>query len=229
MREIRKELIRLQEERYREFSSSLIPNSKPLLGVRIPDLRKLAKEIARQEDWLSFLEKGEEDYFEEMMIKAFVIGYAKADIEVILEQAGRFIPKITDWSVSDSFCSAFQIAKKYRQRVWEFLMKYVNGKREFELRVVAVMLLDYYLTEEYLEQVFTVYNRISPVGYYTQMGVAWGVAAAYVKFPKQTMRFLQNCLLDEFTYHKAITKMLESHRVAEEDKNILRGMKRKRR
>lgn len=226
MKEIRQELIPLQDERYREFSSSLIPGSKPLLGVRIPVLRKLAKKIVKQEDWISFLEEGAEDYFEEMTVKAFVIGYADADIETVLEQAKQFIPKITDWSVNDSFCSAFRIAKKHRQRVWEFLMGYVDSKREFELRVVAVMLMDYYLTEEYIDRVLEVYNRILPVGYYTQMGVAWGIATAYAKFPEKTMGFLQDNRLDDFTYNKAITKMLESYRVADEDKDILRGMKR---
>lgn len=226
MRNIRTELMQFQEENYQTFSSSLIPNSKPLLGVRIPVLRKLAKEIAKEEDWILFLEEGAEKYFEEMTIKAFVIGYAKADIEVILEQAGRFIPKISDWSVCDSFCSTFQIAKKNRQRVWEFLMPYLKSDKEFELRAAAVLMMDHYLTEEYIEQVLAAYNQISPVGYYTQMGVAWGIATAYAKFPKQTMTFLQENTLDNFTYNKAITKMLESYRVPTEDKAILRGMKR---
>lgn len=226
MQDIRQELLKLKEESYKEFSSSLIPGSKPLLGVRIPALRKLAKEIAKGEDWISFLENGAEDYFEELMIKAFVIGYAKAEVDCILEQAERFIPKITDWSVNDSFCSAFKIAKKNQQKVWDFLMKYTASEKEFELRVVAVMLMDYYLTEEYIDRVFEVYNQIPPVGYYTQMGVAWGVATAYVKFPEKTRVFLQNNKLDEFTYHKSITKMLESYRVSEYDKEMLRNMKR---
>lgn len=219
-------MFELREERYKEFSSSLIPGSKPLLGVRIPILRKLAKEIAKGENWISFLENGAEDYFEELMLKALVIGYAKAEIDCILEQAKRFIPKITDWSVNDSFCSTFKIAKKNQQKVWDFLMKYTGSEKEFELRVVAVMLMDYYLTEEYIDQVLEIYNQIPPVGYYTQMGVAWGVATAYAKFPEKTMVFLRNNKLDDFTYHKAITKMLESYRVSEHNKELLRNMKR---
>lgn len=226
MKEIRQELMQLREEGYKEFSSSFIPGSKPLLGVRIPILRKMAKRIAKEEDWISFLEEGAEDYFEEMTVKAFVIGYAKADIEVILKQAEKFIPKITDWSVSDSFCSNFQIAKKNQKRVWDFFIQYIDAGQEFELRVVAVLFMDYYLTEEYIDSVLEIYNRIVPVGYYTQMGVAWGIATAYAKFPKQTMAFLQENKLDDFTYNKAITKMLESYRVPLTDKEILRGMKR---
>lgn len=226
LQDIREKLINLREETYKEFSATLIPGSKPLIGVRIPALRKLAKEIAKGEEWISFLENGAEDYFEELTLKAFVIGYARADIDCILEQAERFIPKITDWSVNDSFCSNFKIAKKNQKRVWDFLMKYTASKKEFELRVVAVMLMDYYLTEEYIDRALEVYNQIPPVGYYTQMGVAWGVATAYAKFPEQTMRFLQENKLDDFTYNKSITKMLESYRVSADDKELLRGMKR---
>lgn len=105
-------------------------------------------------------------------------------------------------------------------------MPYLKSDKEFELRAAAVLMMDYYLTEEYIEQVLAAYNQISPVGYYTQMGVAWGIATAYAKFPKQTMVFLQENTLDNFTYNKAITKMLESYRVPSEDKAILQGMKR---
>lgn len=224
--EIRQKLIQFQEEDYKKFSSSLIPGSKPLLGVRIPILRKLAKEIAKKEEWISFLEEGKEDYFEEIMLKVLVLGYAKAEIEVILEQAKKLIPKISDWSVNDSFCSNFQVVRKNRERVWKFLIPYMDSKQEFELRMVAVLLMDHYLTEDYIDLVLEVYNQIEPVGYYTQMGVAWGIATAYAKFPKQTMAFLKNNQLDDFTYNKAITKMLESYRVPLEEKEILRSMKR---
>jgi len=219
-------LTQLQDEKYREFSASLIPGSKPLIGVRIPVLRKLAKEIIKKEDWISFLENGAEDYFEELMLKGFVIGYAKADIDCILEQAERFIPKITDWSVNDSFCSTFKVAKENQEKVWDFLMKYIDSKKEFELRIVAVMLMDYYLTEEFIDRVLEIYHRIPPVGYYTQMGVAWGVATAYIKFPEQTMTFLKNNRLDDFTYNKSISKMLESYCVSAKEKELLRSMKR---
>lgn len=224
--ELRQNLMAVREESYKEFSSSLIPGSKPLLGVRVPILRKFAKEIAKGEDWISFLEKGTEDYFEEMMIKALVIGYAKADLEVIFNQAAAFIPKISDWSVSDSFCSNFRVAKKNPKKVWEFLMQYIDSKQEFPLRVVAVLMMDYYLTEEMIEEVLEVYNQIPPVGYYTQMGVAWGVATAYAKFPEQTMVLLKKNCLDDFTYNKAITKMIESNRVPVAEKESLRKMKR---
>jgi len=225
LQEIKEKLFQLQEKEYQVFASSLIPKSKPLIGVRIPLLRKFAKEIAAKKDWIDFLETGAEDYFEELMLKALVIGYAKADTEVILRQAEVFIPKIADWSINDSFCSNFQIAKKNPKRVWEFLMNYIDSQEEFTLRMVAVMLMDYYLNEEYIDSVLKVYHQISPVGYYTQMGVAWAVATAYAKFPEKVLEFLKDGQLDSFTYQKAITKMLESRRISDQEKEKLQKMR----
>ena len=98
---------------------------------------------------------------------------------------------------------------------------------EFEQRVVSVMLMDHFLTEEYIARVLSVWDRLDHPGYYRKMGVAWGVATAYAKYPKETYAFLLENHLDDETYNKAIQKMIESYRISAEDKEILRGMKRK--
>ena len=104
-----------------KFSSSLTPNCKPMLGVRLPELRKIAKEIAK-ENYREFLEECPDTWFEYETLQAYVLGYAKDDIEVILSYADRFLPKIKDWSVNDSFCQNFTIARKYPERVFDWLM-----------------------------------------------------------------------------------------------------------
>ena len=138
------------------------------------------------------------------MLQGLVIGYVKAEMEELLEYAAAFIPKIHDWSVNDGFCSTFKIVRKHRAEVWDFLMQYRASESEFEQRVVAVMLMDH-----------------------CKMGVAWGIATAYAKFPQETQAFLLENELDDYTYNKAIQKMLESYRVSAEDKEMLRGRKRK--
>ena len=213
------------EEKYREFNASLIPGSAPILGVRVPKLRDLAKRLAR-EDWRPYLKEARDDSYEELSLQAFVIGYAKADIDELLEYAATFIPKIQDWSVNDGFCATFKIARKHRERVWDFLMQYKDSSNEFEQRVVAVMLMDHFLEEGYMESVFKVWDELKHDGYYRKMGVAWGVATAYAKFPAETHAFLLENHLDDFTYNKAIQKMLESYRITPEQKTVLRGMKR---
>lgn len=161
------------------------------------------------------------------MLQGLVIGYVKAEMEELLEYAAAFIPKIHDWSVNDGFCSTFKIVRKHRAEVWDFLMQYCASKSEFEQRVVAVMLMDHFLVPEYIDRVLAVYNSLKHEGYYCKMGVAWGIATAYAKFPQETHAFLLENELDDFTYNKAIQKMLESYRVSTEDKEMLRGMKRK--
>lgn len=224
--EIRTFLEEMADAKYREFNAGLIPDSKPILGVRIPKLRELAKKIAK-EDWRTYLKNARDDSLEELCLQGFVIGYAKAEIDEILDFAAAFIPKIQDWSVNDGFCATFKIAKKHREKVWDFLMQYKDSPNEFEQRVVAVMLMDYYLVEEYIEQVLAVWDELKHEGYYCKMGVAWGVATAYAKFPAQTHAFLLDNHLDDFTYNKAIQKMIESYRITPEQKEVLRGMKRR--
>lgn len=214
------------EEKYREFSSGLIPGNGSLLGVRIPVIRDLAKRIAK-EDWRTYLKEASDDSFEEISLQAFVIGYAKAEIDELLSYVEVFIPKINNWSVNDSLCASFKIARKHREKVWEFLMQYKNSPNEFEQRVVAVMLMNHFLEKEYINQVLAVWDELKHEGYYCKMGVAWGIATAYAKFPKETHAFLLDNHLDDFTYNKSIQKMIESYRITPEDKDVLRAMKRK--
>lgn len=223
--EIRTYLEEHAEGKFQEFTSGLIPGTDPILGVRVPVIRDLAKKIAK-EDWRSYLAGARDDSYEEIMLQGFVIGYAKADIDEILSCAKVFIPKIHDWAVNDGFCSTFKIARKHRQKVWDFLMQYKDSPNEFEQRVVAVMLMAHYLEADYIDRVLKVWDELKHEGYYCRMGVAWGIATAYAKFPKETHAFLLENHLDDFTYNKAIQKMLESYRVSAEDKAVLRTMKR---
>ena len=89
------------------------------------------------------------------------------------------------------------------------------------------MLMDYYLTTEYIDQVLEIYDGIHHEGYYVKMGVAWAISMAYVKFPQKTMKLLQNNHLDNFTYNKALQKMIESYQIDKETKQILKEMKRR--
>lgn len=94
---ILKQLMELKEEEYQKFQASLIPNCNNMLGVRIPELRKIAKEIAK-EDWQTYLKNAKDTFFEEVMLQGMVIGYIKTDIEIRLKYIEQFVPKITNWS-----------------------------------------------------------------------------------------------------------------------------------
>lgn len=224
--EIRECLLELADAKYQEFSSALIPGCRTMLGVRIPKLREFAKQLAKGEVE-EYLQSASDEIFEEVMLQGMVIGYSKCDIEKKLEYAKNFIPKITDWSINDSFCSGMKCTIKHRERVFEFLQEYVSSEKEFEQRFVAVMLMDYFLTEEYIDQVLAILDGLKNEGYYTKMGVAWAIATAYAKFPEQTHTYMTELnTLDDFTYNKSIRKMIESYRISPEQKEIVRKLKR---
>ena len=223
---VRQKLFDLAEEKYQKFSASLIPNCNNLIGVRIGNIRKLSKEIVKSGYALEYLKEGKEDYFEEVMLKGLIIGNLKEDIEVVLEQAKVFIPKISNWSLCDSFCCELKIIKKNRERVWGFLKDYINSNKPYDIRVAVVMYLNYYIEEKYLEDLFFAFDRINNDDYYVKMAVAWAVSICFVKFPDETMKYLHNNRLDDFTYNKALQKICESLRVDKEVKNIIRKMKR---
>lgn len=223
---IREQIFQLVDEDYKKFTTSLLPNVDNILGVRLPDLRKLAKTIAKG-DWREFIESTDSKYFEEIMLQGMVIGYSKADIEEILSYAANFIPKIDNWSTCDSFCSGLKITKDNKEQVWKFLMPYFLSNKEFEVRFGVVMLLNFFIEEAYISRVLELLDSIKHEGYYVKMAVAWAVSICYIKLPKPTMVYLKNSRLDDFTYNKALQKITESYRVDKETKNVIRSMKRK--
>jgi 3-methyladenine DNA glycosylase AlkD len=212
--EIKKEIENLSDADNKEFFEKLNPTCKPSAGVRIPQLRKLAQKIAK-EDYKWFLENNPLDTFEMESLQAFVIGYVKDDIGTILSYLKDFIPKVHDWSVNDSLCQTFKIARKYQKETWDLLMKFKDSKKEYEVRVVAIMMMSQFLNEEYIDRVIEVLNSLYAKEYYSQMGVAWAVATAMAKFPDQTYKYMvsKDNYLDDWTYNKALQKMKESFRV----------------
>lgn len=223
-RSIKERLLELAEEKYRSFSSSLTPGKDNILGVRLPLLRKLAKEIVKG-DWRRYLSEAEEDTMEELLLQGMVIGYCGAGLEEVLQLSAHFIPKIDCWPVCDSFCGGLKIAATNKERVWEFIQPYLKSEREYEIRFGVVMLL-YYLQEEYAPLAFAHFNRIKHEGYYVKMAVAWVLSMYYVNLPEITMGYLRENELDKFTYNKALQKIVESLKVDPETKRMIKGMKR---
>lgn len=226
MEEITEKLFLLADPKYQEFHTSLCPGTNNIIGVRVPVLRGVAKEIVKS-DWRAFLEKAKSDYYEEIMLQGMVIGLATMEIEERFSYLKKFIPQINNWAVCDVTCAGLKFARKHQEQVWNFLMSYLNSKKEFEIRFGVVMLLDFYITQNYIEKVLGILNKIKHEGYYVKMAVAWAISVCYIKFPKETMRLLQDNKLDNFTYNKALQKIMESYRVSKQDKEIIRAMKRK--
>lgn len=157
MREkIRNILAGYADAEYKEFSAALIPGAKPLLGVRLPQLRKIAKGLVKEsgeEGWRGEVENsgGEytDVYFEETMLRGLVIGYGTSKKAFPcgegLRYLEKFIPQVDNWSVCDCFCNSFSFANRYRDEVWGFMQPYLYSDREFEVRTALILLLGQFL------------------------------------------------------------------------------------
>ncbi|RXI67915.1 DNA alkylation repair protein [Clostridium tetani] len=225
-KKIREEIFELIDEDYKKFSSSLLPNIDNILGVRLPELRKLAKKVAK-DDWRKFIDTADNQYFEQIMLQGMVLGYIKTNIEEILLYVAEFIPKIDNWSVCDSFCGGLKFTKNNMEQVWNFIQPFLSSKKEYEVRFAVVMLLDFYINDEYIDKVLKLLDNVNHPGYYAKMAVAWAVSICYIKFPEKTMDYLKNNNLDDFTYNKSLQKICESLRVDKETKKIIKAMRRK--
>lgn len=225
---IRKQLLELAEDEYKKFSSNLLPGVDNLIGVRLPHLRKIAKEIAKT-NWRIYMDNNNYIFFEEIMLRGMVIGYIdKCEIEEVLEYIADFVPLINNWSVCDSFCVGLKITNKNKERVWEFLQTYISSDKEFEVRFAVVMMINFYIDEDYVELVLKKLDTIKHDGYYVKMAVAWAISICYIKFEGLTLEYLKNTNnLDDYTYNKSLQKICESLKVDKKAKDLIRSMKRK--
>ena len=224
-RTIRTRLEQLAEEDYRQFQSRLLPGTDNLLGVRLPALRRMAREICRG-DWRTYLAGAADDSFEEIMLQGMVIGAAPADIGETLELTRGFLPKINNWSVCDSFCAGLKTANSHPREMWEFILPCLRSTDEYTVRFGAVMLLTYYLDGEWGETILPVLGQVNHPGYYAKMAVAWAVSLIYIRRPEQTLAYLQNGPFDDFTRHRALRKIAESRLTGEDTRKRLRAMER---
>ncbi|MCM1151735.1 MAG: DNA alkylation repair protein [Alistipes sp.] len=222
---LREQLFGMADLRYRDFSASLTPGAGKMIGVRLPLLRNIAREIARG-DWRAWLEEAEDEYFEERMLQGLVIGYAKCPPDEKLRLTARFIPKIDNWAICDCFCWRLRSAEREPMR--RFIQPYFDAPGEYEVRFAVVMALSNFVDEEHVDRLLERLGTVRHEGYYVRMGVAWAVSVCYVKFPERTLRWLgTSCPLADRTYNKALQKIVESLRVSDAEKATIRSMKRR--
>lgn len=222
---IREKIFSLADQKYKEFHSGLCPNTNNIIGVRVPILRNYAKELVK-DGFDKNYNKIKTDYYEEIMLKGMMIGIEKMDIEAKLSYIKDFIPYIDNWAICDVFVAGLKIKEK--EEFYKFIKKYLrNNRTAFEIRFGLVTLLDYFIDEEHIEEIFKFTDKIKREEYYVEMAIAWLISICYIKFPKETKQYLRDNKLSDFAYNKSIQKIIESRRISEEEKNKLRKMKRR--
>ena len=221
MIDIKQDLLKMQDEKYKNFHSGLCPGVNNIIGIRIPVLRDYAKKIKGQVDIISI----SNDYYEEVMLKGMLIGLEK---KLDFEKISNFIPLINNWAVCDTFCAGLKQIKNNKEKMWDFIQNYINSKKEFEVRFAVVTILDFYIDEQYIDRVLELLKTVKHEGYYAKMAVAWAYSFCFIKFFEKTKNEFESFdknNIDKFIYNKSIQKSIESYRLTKEQKNILKSMK----
>jgi len=250
-KDIREQLLVMAEQDYQKFSAALIPGVEHMLGIRLPQLRKLAKEIAKT-DWKAAIED-EDFYFEERMLRGMVLSYASKDMDEMLSYIEAFIPLVDNWSICDSVFMGMEIFQKDRECAWKFIEPYLKSHNEFEVRVALIIMMQHLLKcdkngkkiprlrivdvshlsnvdEEkglYIDRVLAEVDKVDTTAYYASMAASWLLAEAFCCYPYHTYEYMRNSNLDDKTYNKGIQKIVESRIPTDEVKDWLRGMKRR--
>lgn len=206
------------------FCEKIIPTNLEILGVSIPAQRQIAKEISKQ-DWRQFFDTEKEGYEEIVTLKGLVLGYAKMDIDLFLQYLEKFYQKVCSWSNVDVSASSFKIIAKNRERVLPIILKYLNDKNEFKQRLSIVLLLDYFVTDEYIDLVIEQTKKVSSEKYYANMALAWLVSVCFVKFRNKALALFEEKCLSKFVQNKSIQKCKDSFRVSKDDKLLLEKFK----
>ena len=221
---MRNQLDQLADPTYKAFTERLVETKYEILGVRLPILRLLTKEIVSG-SWEAFIQKPKTT-FEEMMLEGFVIASVNVSLNQRLMLIEAFIRKIDNWSVCDSFCSSLKITKKYPKEMWNFLMSLRKDSNPYVLRFIIVMMLMYYLSDDWIDRVLCELQAVQHDDYYVKMAVAWAISIAFIKQQEKARLFLQTANLDLFTFNKALQKIIESRKVSDEIKQEVRQWKR---
>ena len=203
--EIERELIKLQDEKYRDFNSKLIPalDRETMIGVRTPELRKYAKLLVKRDDVGEFLSVLPHKYFEENQLHAFILAEIK-NFELCLEEVKKFLPYIDNWATCDQLSP--KVFKKYRKELLAHIREWIKSDKTYTVRFGIGMLMEHFLDEDFAPVYPEMVTEIRSEEYYINMMTAWYFATALAKQYEQVLPFIENKKLDDWTHNKAIQK-----------------------
>lgn len=214
-----------RDTKYLEFHSKLLKDKTNLIGIRVPILKEIAKKISKG-DYLSFFQNNTHNTYEEKMIHGLVIGYLNISFKELLKELDLFIPYVDNWAINDVVCANLKAFKKYPKEGYTYIQKLLKDKNSWYIRFGLVLLLDFYINEDYIDNILDIANNIKSTDYYVQMANAWLISICFIKFEEKTYQFLLNNELDDFTFNKSISKICDSYRVEKLVKEELRKLRR---
>ncbi|MBQ1547678.1 MAG: DNA alkylation repair protein [Lachnospiraceae bacterium] len=222
--EIREELFKLQDIKYRDFQGKLIPTVAPdtVIGVRTPELRKYAKELLKREDIADFLNDLPHKYFDENQLHAFIISGMK-DYDACVNEVQRFLPFVDNWATCDQMSP--KVFKKHKKDLLEEINNWLNSGETYIIRFAVGMLMEHFLDEDFDKSYPEMVSKIRSDEYYVNMMTAWYFATALAKQYESILPYIEDKKLDVWTHNKAIQKSVESYRITPEQKEYLKTLK----
>lgn len=224
--EIQKELFSRQDKEYMKFLSKLTPNvsEDTIIGVRIPEIRKLAKKLVKNNEYEDFLKELPHKYYDENLLHGAIISENK-DFENCIELLNSFLPFIDNWAVCDTISP--KIFKKHKKELIEKIKEWSQSDKTYTCRFGVEMLMTHFLDEDFKKEYLEMVANIHSEEYYVKMVIAWFFATALAKQWDYAVIYLENNRLDVWVHNKTIQKARESLRILEDKKGYLKGLKRK--
>ena len=224
MTNIQNDLFKLQDIKYRDFQTKLIPtiNSNTLIGVRTKELRNYAEKMIKDNNYSSFLEELPHKYFDENQLHAFIISKIKSYDECI-SYINKFLPYVDNWATCDQMSP--KIFKKYHNELIHQIKIWIKSKETYVIRFGIKILMQYYLDDDFKLEYLKLVSNVKSNEYYVNMMIAWYFATALAKQYEFTIPFIENKKLDTWTHNKTIQKAIESYRIALDKKEYLRNLK----
>ncbi len=213
-------------EEYAIFNKKIVNTKKQVLGVRLPDIRRLAKRAAKNHDFSSLnnlLDQIDDNIYEQVFVTGLMINQLKISDEQRKILIDKYLTKVDSWALIDSF-----ITKKDNFSSdfwWQSAQNYLKSNQQFTVRLGVIILMKEFLTEYRIDQVFELVNNVKNDAYYIRIAIAWLYAEAAINFYILTIQNLKNNQLDNWTSKKACQKMLESRRLSAEQKTEIKELR----
>ena len=224
MNEIVDLLYSKQDIKYRDFQAPLFPNidKEKMIGVRTPELKKLAKVLNGSDIAKRFIETLPHDYFDENQLHAFLISLSK-DYQTCLKEVDRFLPHVDNWGTCDQLSP--KVFDKHKDELIVSIKRWIKSKHTYTVRFAIGMLLALYLDDYFKEEYMELVSAVKSEEYYINMMIAWYFATALAKQYKTAIKYIEDKKLSPWVHNKTIQKAVESYRVSEEQKTYLRSLK----
>ena len=221
---IREELNLQQDTKYRDLQIRIIPTVKPetIIGVRTPELKRMAKQFGASEEIGTFLNDLPHTFFEENQLHAFIVSGMK-EYEECIQALNRFLPYVDNWATCDQMSP--RVFRKHPAELPEEIRKWIGSTKPYTIRFGIGMLMEHYLDESFDPAYPEAVASLRSEEYYVNMMIAWYFATALAKQYEAALPYIENHRLDDWTHNKAIQKAVESYRITPEQKEYLKTLK----